>query len=86
MRGGSRRKGARDAGTWSPRARVGSPALCPPRQEKGPYLLQGCGQRERCVGVIPCGDVACGRVVGVSALGLGLEQPGPRSCCIPGGF
>lgn len=30
MRGGSRRKGARDAGTRSPRARVGSPALCVP--------------------------------------------------------
>lgn len=30
MRGGSRRKGARDAGTQSPRARVGSPALCVP--------------------------------------------------------
>lgn len=32
MQGGSRRKGARDAGTQSPRARVGSPASPPKRR------------------------------------------------------
>lgn len=66
-----------------PEGQGGQPCIAP--KEKGPYLMQGCGRREQCVGGISCPDVACGRVVGVSAPALGLEQPGPRSCGIPWG-
>lgn len=84
MRGGSRRKGARDAGTQSPRARVGSPASPPRRRVR--TSCRAVGEGSAVSVAFPAQTWPAGEWWESVPPGLGLEQPGPRSCGIPGGI